>query len=139
MNILLDTHALYWFIEGDPQLSPLARTTVSDPANEVLIRTRHAAERPGVTLKGPGGRWNLSGFTELETAVKNLGTHPLTMHCAVEGAEADRATRRNSGRDDGENFQNGFVDVCDRPYNETVVACRRIGYRPYAARAGQRD
>lgn len=46
----------------------------------------------------------------------------------------DQAT---TGRDDGENFQNGFVDVCDTPYTETVEACRRIGYRLYQVRAGQ--
>ena len=48
----------------------------------------------------------------------------------------DQAT---TGRDDDENFQNGFVDVCDTPYTETVAACRRIGYRLYPARAGQPD
>ncbi|MDD4788979.1 MAG: beta-agarase, partial [Pirellulales bacterium] len=48
----------------------------------------------------------------------------------------DQAT---TGRDDGENFQNGFVDVCDTPYVETVEACRRIGYRLYELRAGRGD
>jgi hypothetical protein len=47
----------------------------------------------------------------------------------------DQAT---TGRDDGENFQNGFVDVCDTPYVETIAACRRIGYKLYEVRAGQK-
>lgn len=46
----------------------------------------------------------------------------------------DQAT---TGRDDGENFQNGFVDVCDTPYTETIDACRRIGYDLYDVRAGK--
>lgn len=33
MNLLLDTHALIWFLENDPQLSARARTALSDPAN----------------------------------------------------------------------------------------------------------
>ena len=37
VRLLLDTHALHWFIEGDPQLSPLALDTVGDPDNEVLV------------------------------------------------------------------------------------------------------
>ena len=37
MRLLLDTHALYWFIEDDPQLSPLDLATVGDPDNEVLV------------------------------------------------------------------------------------------------------
>jgi len=62
---------------------------------KLLVRTRHSAERPGVTLKGPGGHWNLTGFTELETIVKNVGKRPLTVHAAVESPAADRAARQN--------------------------------------------
>ena len=36
------------------------------------------------------------------------------------------------GRQNGECFQIGFVDVCDRPYNELVEASRRIGEGLYA-------
>lgn len=43
-----------------------------------------------------------------------------------------------TGRDDGENFQNGFIDVCDTPYVETIDACRRIGYQMYDVRAGKK-
>ena len=41
-----------------------------------------------------------------------------------------------TGRFDGENFQDGFVDCCDSPYPETRAALREIGYRLYPARAG---
>jgi len=43
----------------------------------------------------------------------------------------DQAT---TGRGDGENYQIGFVDVCDRPYPETVKACREVGYNMYEYR-----
>ncbi|HPP54555.1 MAG TPA: beta-galactosidase, partial [Thermoguttaceae bacterium] len=46
----------------------------------------------------------------------------------------DQAT---SGRDDGENFQNGFVDGCDTPYWETIEAARRVGYQLYEIRSRQ--
>jgi len=32
---------------------------------------------------------------------------------------------------DGENYQIGFLDVCDTPYPETVAACRQVGYNLY--------
>ena len=35
------------------------------------------------------------------------------------------------GRDDGEAFQIGFVDVCDRPYREMTAAAREIGEKMY--------
>jgi hypothetical protein len=42
-----------------------------------------------------------------------------------------------SGRFDGENYQIGFVDVCDNPYPETVAAAREIGAKLYKFRAGK--
>ena len=37
---------------------------------------------------------------------------------------------------DGENYQIGFVDICDTPYPETIAALRDVGYRLYEARLG---
>ncbi len=39
-----------------------------------------------------------------------------------------------TGRGDGENYQIGFVDVCDTPYSETIEAARHIGRTMYALR-----
>jgi len=36
---------------------------------------------------------------------------------------------------DGENYQNGFVDVTDTPYTETIQAAREIGYKMYEIRS----
>ncbi|UCG59193.1 MAG: beta-galactosidase [Phycisphaerales bacterium] len=43
----------------------------------------------------------------------------------------DQAT---TGRGDGENYQIGFIDICDKPYPETVQACREVGYDMYEYR-----
>ncbi len=43
----------------------------------------------------------------------------------------DQAT---TGRGDGENYQIGFIDVCDRPYPEIVAKARAIGADMYAYR-----
>jgi hypothetical protein len=40
----------------------------------------------------------------------------------------DQAT---TGRGDGENYQIGFIDICDKPYPETIKACRDVGYTMY--------
>ena len=39
-----------------------------------------------------------------------------------------------TGRFDGENYQIGFLDICDYPYWETINACRKIGYQLYRRR-----
>ena len=41
-----------------------------------------------------------------------------------------------TGRNDGENYQIGFLDICDTPYQETIAAARDIGYRLYSIRSG---
>jgi hypothetical protein len=47
----------------------------------------------------------------------------------------DQAT---TGRGDGENYQIGFLDICDTPYSETIAACREVGEAMYAYRAQQK-
>ncbi|MHB8095100.1 MAG: hypothetical protein ACYDH0_09170 [Candidatus Aminicenantales bacterium] len=42
-----------------------------------------------------------------------------------------------TGRFDGENYQIGFVDVCDTPYPETIKAVRNIGYNMYVFRSNK--
>ncbi len=37
MRVLLNPHAMYQYIEGDPQLSATARTLIQDASNEILI------------------------------------------------------------------------------------------------------
>lgn len=37
MNVLLDTHAFLWFIEGSPRLSVRARELIRDPETELVL------------------------------------------------------------------------------------------------------
>jgi PIN domain nuclease of toxin-antitoxin system len=37
VKLLLDTHALLWFLADDPRLSASARTTIENPANPRLL------------------------------------------------------------------------------------------------------
>lgn len=44
MRVLLDTHALLWWLAGDRQLSPRAHEAMSDDANEVFVSAASAWE-----------------------------------------------------------------------------------------------
>ena len=37
MQILLDTHALIWFLENNPSLSKRAKAIIEDPDNEIFV------------------------------------------------------------------------------------------------------
>jgi PIN domain nuclease of toxin-antitoxin system len=57
MRVLLDTHALYWYIEGDTQLSTNAQTLIRDSSNEVLISPASYWE---MAIKISIGKWHLN-------------------------------------------------------------------------------
>jgi PIN domain nuclease of toxin-antitoxin system len=38
-RLLVDTHALLWWLTDDPRLSEKAREALADPANDVLVST----------------------------------------------------------------------------------------------------
>lgn len=44
MRLLLDTHALLWWLVDDPKLSVAAREAIADAANEVLVSAASAWE-----------------------------------------------------------------------------------------------
>jgi PIN domain nuclease of toxin-antitoxin system len=44
VKLLLDTHALLWWLTDDPQLSPAARSAIADRTSEVLVSAASAWE-----------------------------------------------------------------------------------------------
>ncbi len=44
MRILLDTHALIWWLAGDAQLSDTAHAAITDDANEIFVSAASAWE-----------------------------------------------------------------------------------------------
>jgi len=44
MRVLLDTHALLWWLDGDEQLSKVARDVIADEANTILCSAASAWE-----------------------------------------------------------------------------------------------
>jgi PIN domain nuclease of toxin-antitoxin system len=69
---LLDTHAMYWYIEGDPQLSATARTLIQDASNVVLISPASYWE---IAIKVSIGKWKLNRTYEefIDIALNKYG------------------------------------------------------------------
>jgi PIN domain nuclease of toxin-antitoxin system len=57
VRLLLDTHSMYWYIQGDPRLSPTAQTLVQDASNQVLISPASYWE---IAIKISIGKWKLN-------------------------------------------------------------------------------
>lgn len=76
MRLLLDTHTMYWYIEGDPKLSTTARILVQDALNEVLISPASYWE---IAIKISIGKWQLNRTYEefIDIGLNQYGFHVL--------------------------------------------------------------
>src|SRR5215470_4765418 len=53
-RLLLDSHALFWFIDGDVRLAPAAREAIQDTSNAVYVSAVTAWE---IASKFRWGKW----------------------------------------------------------------------------------
>ena len=78
MRLLLDTHALLWFLLDDPQLSAKADALISDPTNEIAISPASYWE---IAIKISIGKYSLAEpsqvFLEREIAANDFQVIPI--------------------------------------------------------------
>lgn len=74
MRLLIDSHAFLWWRVNSPALSRVARDTIADPANEVLISIAALWE---LTIKESSGKLTLPA--DLETIVAEEGFAVLSI------------------------------------------------------------
>lgn len=81
MNLLLDTHALLWWLGGDP-VSPDARDRIADPATLVVVSAASAWE---IAIKRAMGKLRLDGSVAVLVAGAAFTPLPVSF------AHAERA------------------------------------------------
>ena len=76
MRLLLDTHAMYWYVEGDPQLSAVVQMLIQDASNEILISPASYWE---IAIKISIGKWKLRRSYEdfIDIGLNNYGFQVL--------------------------------------------------------------
>jgi PIN domain nuclease of toxin-antitoxin system len=78
MNVLLDTHAIIWFIEGDSSPSKKAREIIVDRGNEVSVSMASFYEMAiKLKIKKLELKDNLKPFLE-KVKAENINILPLT-------------------------------------------------------------
>jgi PIN domain nuclease of toxin-antitoxin system len=88
MKLLLDTHALLWWLDDPQLLTPTARQAIAEPGNDVLVSAavcwEIAIKRALGKLTAPAdlrGAMQNCGFMELDiTPAHALATETLTLH-----------------------------------------------------------
>ncbi len=82
MTLLLDAHALLWWLADDPVLGAEARALIADPENEVLVSAATVWE---IAIKRALGKLDAPG--DLVAALDQLGLEDVS----VTRADAERA------------------------------------------------
>ena len=87
LRLLLDTHALIWWLAADRALGPAARDAISDPANDIFVSAASAWEiatkhrigklpEAGLLAGDVGGFVSAQGFIELPVTMQLAGSLP---------------------------------------------------------------
>ena len=66
-----------------------AKATRSESGPALRIWTGHQASWPGVTLRAPGGSWDLSAWAQVTLKVRNSGANQVTVYCRLDNEGAD--------------------------------------------------
>lgn len=66
-----------------------AALTHSNAGQALRIHTGHQQPWPGITLRAPGGHWDLSPQAEVSLQVSNVSPNPVTVYCRVDNPGAD--------------------------------------------------
>ena len=80
MNLLLDTHALLWWLEDDPTLSEQARTAIADGENLVFVSAVTAWE---IAIKKTLGKLEAPDNLEEVMAANRFEPLPITIRHAL--------------------------------------------------------
>ena len=86
--LLLDTHALLWWLDGDERLSDPARAAIADPSRTVLVSAASAWE---ITTKHRLGK--LPGAADVARDVRGCVAGQGFEELAITLADAERAGR----------------------------------------------
>jgi hypothetical protein len=62
---------------------------VARAASGLRIETGHEKPWPGITIKAPAGKWDLSDYETISVDVKNVADEPVTISCRVDNPGAD--------------------------------------------------
>ncbi len=79
MQLLLDTHALLWWLAGDTQISPAARAAIGDSDNAVFVSAASAWEIATKHRLGKLDAGALTGQMSSVFAAQNFATLDITV------------------------------------------------------------
>jgi len=113
-----------------------AKATRSESGPALRIWTGHQASWPGVTLRAPGGSWDLSAWAQVALKVRNSGANKVTVYCRVDNEGADGTAHCVTA---SAAVNPGATETLKAPLrraDDDKLGGRLFGMRGYPVRAG---
>ena len=95
----------------------------------LAVATGHKEPWPSVTLKAPGGRWDLSTFDRIALDIRNTGPNAVTVNCRADNAGADGTNHCNTGRLTLAPGKSGTLEVRFKRKAAVVAGVKLFGMR----------
>jgi len=108
-----------------------AALTAGPNGKTLMIVTGREHQWPGVTLKAPGGHWNLSPFERVLIDVKNAGLERLRVHCRIDGPGSQAEHYSSTDAVALEPGETGTISVELRRRVPADLAKKLVGMRGY--------
>lgn len=86
MRLLLDTHALIWWLEDSPELATAARAAIADADNEVAVSAASAWE---LAIKEAAGKLRIPPNLNEAVAASGFTALPITIEHALKAGGLD--------------------------------------------------
>ena len=100
------------------------------------VVTGHQQPWPGITLKAPGGRWDLSQFGQVEVSLRNPGTDAVTVFCRVDNPGADGTDHCVTGSLTLSPKETGRLKVLLKRTSDDRLGGKLFGMRGYPVKTG---
>jgi len=107
-----------------------------DGGSALALATGHAQDWPGVTLKAPGGAWDLRAYEFIALDVRNTGASAVTVHCRVDNDGADGVTNCNTDAVPLKPGETGVLKVTFRRRPRGLEGVKLFGMRGYPVDQG---
>ncbi len=77
MKYILDTHALIWFLEGNPRLGANAKALLSEPTSELILPAIALAESVWIVSRGKTSIPSVEALLHVVSLDARVIIHPL--------------------------------------------------------------
>ena len=103
----------------------------SGSGSALRVGAGHQAPWPGITLRAPGGSWDLSSYAQIAADIKNPGTNPVSIFCRVDNPGADGIQHCVTGSLDLSPGQSGTLKVPLKRTGDGKLGGKLFGMRGY--------